>query len=62
MCVSIFCQQEPAMMLAAFWSIGWGELAMLMTIGIFLLTLFLVVFTVINRQSHGRDDQQRNKP
>ena len=53
-------QQEPAMVLGAFFSIGWVELAMLMTVGIFLLTLFLVVFSVISR--HSRDDQQRNKP
>jgi hypothetical protein len=49
-------------MIFAFWSLGWGELAMLMTIGVFLHTLFLVVFAVFNRQSHSGDDQQRNKP
>jgi hypothetical protein len=50
------------MIVGALWSIGWGELAMLMTIGIFLLMVFLVVFTVINRQGNGRDDQRGNKP
>jgi hypothetical protein len=33
-----------------------------MTAGIFLLTVFLVVFAVITRQSQSGDDQQRNKP
>ena len=50
------------MILAAIWAIGWGELAMLMTIGVFLLTLFLVVFSVIQRQSGGGDNQRGNKP
>jgi hypothetical protein len=45
-------------MILAIWSIGWGELTILMTAGVFLLTLFLVVFSVISRQSGGRDDQQ----
>jgi len=35
---------------------------MLMTVGIFLLTLFLVVFAVINRRDHGGDHLHRNKP
>ena len=45
-------------MIFALWMIGWGELAILMTAGVFLLTLFLVVFSVISRQSGGRDDQK----
>ena len=50
------------MTLGAIWSIGWGELAMLMTIGVFLLTVFLVVFSVINRRDDGGNPTHRNKP